>query len=165
VAGLKHGHRRWKHLALAGCAWVILSLTGVVSPQYYDKVFTYSQAGGRSFAAVLDSLLLGCPMFVPHGRTWGSSVLFLVYPLAPRTRSSDINRPAPAPRIAIQPLNSTIRWITLRLQSPACYHSPCLPALSIEVLALFTPSFEGPAPALSGSLEVRPARVYETSYP
>jgi len=30
-------------LALAGFAWVILSLTGVLSPQYYDKVFTYSQ--------------------------------------------------------------------------------------------------------------------------
>ena len=30
-------------LALGGFAWVILSLTGVLSPQYYDKVFTYSQ--------------------------------------------------------------------------------------------------------------------------
>lgn len=30
-------------LALAGFAWVILSLTGVLSPQYYDKVFTYTQ--------------------------------------------------------------------------------------------------------------------------
>jgi hypothetical protein len=30
-------------LALAGFAWVTLSLTGVLSPQYYDKVFTYSQ--------------------------------------------------------------------------------------------------------------------------
>ncbi|MFI5057465.1 MAG: DUF4386 domain-containing protein [Candidatus Acidiferrales bacterium] len=30
-------------LALGGFAWVILSLTGVVSPQNYDKVFTYSQ--------------------------------------------------------------------------------------------------------------------------
>ncbi len=30
-------------LALAGFAWVILSLTGVLLPQYYDKVFTYSQ--------------------------------------------------------------------------------------------------------------------------
>src|SRR3989454_4688562 len=30
-------------LALAGFAWVILSLTGVLSPQYYDKGFTYSQ--------------------------------------------------------------------------------------------------------------------------
>src|SRR5260370_10538740 len=27
-------------LALAGFAWVILSLTGILSPQYYDKVFT-----------------------------------------------------------------------------------------------------------------------------
>jgi hypothetical protein len=30
-------------LALGGFAWVILSLTGILSPQYYDKVFTYSQ--------------------------------------------------------------------------------------------------------------------------
>jgi hypothetical protein len=30
-------------LAIDGFAWVILSLTGVLSPQYYDKVFTYSQ--------------------------------------------------------------------------------------------------------------------------
>jgi hypothetical protein len=30
-------------LAFAGFAWVILSLTGVVSPQYYDKVYSYSQ--------------------------------------------------------------------------------------------------------------------------
>jgi hypothetical protein len=30
-------------LAIDGLAWVILSLTGVLSPQYYDKVFTYAQ--------------------------------------------------------------------------------------------------------------------------
>jgi hypothetical protein len=30
-------------LAIDGSAWVILSLTGVLSPQYYDKVFTYAQ--------------------------------------------------------------------------------------------------------------------------
>jgi hypothetical protein len=30
-------------LALAGFAWVILSITGVLSPQYYDKVFSYFQ--------------------------------------------------------------------------------------------------------------------------
>jgi hypothetical protein len=30
-------------LAIDGFAWVILSLTEVLSPQYYDKVFTYSQ--------------------------------------------------------------------------------------------------------------------------
>jgi hypothetical protein len=30
-------------LALAGFAWVILSLTGVLSPQYYDKVFNFTQ--------------------------------------------------------------------------------------------------------------------------
>src|SRR2546426_3039002 len=30
-------------LALAGFAWVMLSLTGVLSLQYYDKVFTFTQ--------------------------------------------------------------------------------------------------------------------------
>jgi hypothetical protein len=30
-------------LALSGFAWVILSLTGILSPQYYDNVFTYTQ--------------------------------------------------------------------------------------------------------------------------
>jgi hypothetical protein len=30
-------------LVLAGFAWVLLSLTGILSPQYYDNVFTYTQ--------------------------------------------------------------------------------------------------------------------------
>jgi hypothetical protein len=30
-------------LAFAGFAWVLLSLTGVALPQYYDKVYSYSQ--------------------------------------------------------------------------------------------------------------------------
>ncbi len=30
-------------LALAGFAWMILSLTGVLAPQYYDKVFNFTQ--------------------------------------------------------------------------------------------------------------------------
>ena len=30
-------------LALAGFAWVLLSLTGILSPQYYENVFTYTQ--------------------------------------------------------------------------------------------------------------------------
>ncbi len=30
-------------LALAGFAWVIVSLTGVLSPLYYDKVYTFTQ--------------------------------------------------------------------------------------------------------------------------
>ena len=30
-------------LALAGFAWVMLSLTGILLPQYQDKVYTYSQ--------------------------------------------------------------------------------------------------------------------------
>jgi hypothetical protein len=32
-------------IALAGFAWVLLSLTGILSPQYYDNVFTYTQPG------------------------------------------------------------------------------------------------------------------------
>jgi hypothetical protein len=30
-------------LVLSGLAWVLLSLTGILSPQYYDQVFTYTQ--------------------------------------------------------------------------------------------------------------------------
>jgi hypothetical protein len=30
-------------LALGGLGWVILSLTSLLSPQYYDKVFTFTQ--------------------------------------------------------------------------------------------------------------------------
>jgi uncharacterized protein DUF4386 len=30
-------------LALAGFAWVLLSLTGILLPQFYDKVYTYTQ--------------------------------------------------------------------------------------------------------------------------
>jgi hypothetical protein len=30
-------------LTLAGFAWVILCLTGILSPQFYDKVYSYSQ--------------------------------------------------------------------------------------------------------------------------
>src|SRR6266446_2519781 len=30
-------------LALAGFAWVLLSLAGILSPEYYDNVFTYTQ--------------------------------------------------------------------------------------------------------------------------
>ena len=30
-------------LALAGVAWVLLSLTGVLLPQYYGKVYTFTQ--------------------------------------------------------------------------------------------------------------------------
>jgi hypothetical protein len=32
-------------LGLAGVAWVILSLTGILLPEYQDKVDTYSQPG------------------------------------------------------------------------------------------------------------------------
>ena len=43
-------------LAIDGIAWVILSLTGILSPQYYDKVFTYSQPA--AFGEVAFMLLL-----------------------------------------------------------------------------------------------------------
>ena len=32
-------------LAIGGFAWVILSLTGILWPQYYEKVFTFTQPG------------------------------------------------------------------------------------------------------------------------
>ena len=43
-------------LAIDGLAWVILSLTGILSPQYYDKVFTYAQPA--SFGEVVFMLWL-----------------------------------------------------------------------------------------------------------
>jgi hypothetical protein len=43
-------------LALGGFSWVALSLTEVLSPQYYDKVFTYAQPA--SFAEVAFMLWL-----------------------------------------------------------------------------------------------------------
>jgi Domain of unknown function (DUF4386) len=43
-------------LAIDGFAWVILSLTGVLLPQYYDKVFTYCQPA--SFGEVVFMLWL-----------------------------------------------------------------------------------------------------------
>ena len=39
-------------LALAGFAWVILSLTGVLSPQYYDKVFRFSYSQPAFFGEI-----------------------------------------------------------------------------------------------------------------
>jgi hypothetical protein len=43
-------------LAIDCFAWVILSLTGVLLPQYYDKVFTYAQPA--SFGEVVLMLWL-----------------------------------------------------------------------------------------------------------
>jgi hypothetical protein len=40
-------------LAIDGFAWVILSLTGILSPQYYDKVFTYSQPAAFGEVALM----------------------------------------------------------------------------------------------------------------
>jgi len=45
-------------LALGGFAWVILSLTGVLGPQYYDKVFTYSQPAAFGELAFMFWLLI-----------------------------------------------------------------------------------------------------------
>jgi hypothetical protein len=40
-------------LAIDGLAWVILSLTGVLLPQYYDKVFTYCQPASFGEVALM----------------------------------------------------------------------------------------------------------------
>jgi hypothetical protein len=40
-------------LAIGGFAWVILSLTGVLLPQYYDKVSTYSQPASFGEVALM----------------------------------------------------------------------------------------------------------------
>jgi uncharacterized protein DUF4386 len=45
-------------LALGGFAWVILSLSGVLSPQYYNKVFTYSQPAFFGEVALMFWLLI-----------------------------------------------------------------------------------------------------------
>jgi hypothetical protein len=45
-------------LALAGFAWVILSLTGVLSPQNYDKVFNYGQPAFFGELALMFWLLI-----------------------------------------------------------------------------------------------------------
>lgn len=46
-------------LALAGCAWVILSLTSVLLPQYQDKVYVYSQPAIVGEIAFMLWLLIG----------------------------------------------------------------------------------------------------------
>ncbi len=43
-------------LGMAGCAWVILSLTSLLLPQYVDKVFSFSQIG--SFGEIVFLLWL-----------------------------------------------------------------------------------------------------------
>jgi hypothetical protein len=45
-------------LAIAGFAWVILSLTGVLLPQYQDKVDTYSQPAFFGEIALMFWLLI-----------------------------------------------------------------------------------------------------------
>ena len=45
-------------LALAGSAWVILSLTGILFPQYQDQVFTYSQPASIGEVAFMLWLLI-----------------------------------------------------------------------------------------------------------
>ena len=45
-------------LGLDGVGWVILSLTGILSPQYYDKVFAYSQPAAFGEVAFMLWLLV-----------------------------------------------------------------------------------------------------------
>jgi len=45
-------------LALAGSAWVILSLTGILFPQYQDQVFTYAQPASIGEVAFMLWLLI-----------------------------------------------------------------------------------------------------------
>jgi hypothetical protein len=45
-------------LALAGFAWVILSLTGILLPQYQDQVFTYAQPASIGEVAFMLWLLI-----------------------------------------------------------------------------------------------------------
>ena len=45
-------------LALGGLGWVVLSLTGVLLPQYYDKVFTYCQPASFGEVALMLWLLI-----------------------------------------------------------------------------------------------------------
>jgi len=45
-------------LTINGYAWVILSLTGVLSPQYYGKVFSYSQPAAFGEVAFMLWLLI-----------------------------------------------------------------------------------------------------------
>src|SRR6266852_2050219 len=62
-------------LALAGFAWVILSLTGVLSPQYYDKVFTYSQpAAFGELALMLWLVIKGARPPALHATALSSAV-------------------------------------------------------------------------------------------
>src|SRR5258707_14882597 len=49
-------------LALAGFAWVILSLTGVLSPHYYDKAYTFTQPAVFRELAFMFWLLLQCAL-------------------------------------------------------------------------------------------------------
>jgi len=54
-------------LALAGLAWVILSLTGIVSPQSQDKLFVYAQpAFFGEIAFMLWLLIKGANPSAPH---------------------------------------------------------------------------------------------------
>lgn len=61
-------------LALAGIAWVILSLTGVLFPQYEDKVFTYSQPAVLGEVAFMLWLLIKGATPPAQGATALSSV-------------------------------------------------------------------------------------------
>ena len=54
-------------LAIDGLAWVILSLTGILLPQYYDKLFTYAQpASFGEVAFMLWLVIKGAPSAGRH---------------------------------------------------------------------------------------------------
>ena len=48
-------------LALGGLGWVILGLTGVLFPQYYNKVFTYCQPASFGEVALMLWLVIRAP--------------------------------------------------------------------------------------------------------
>jgi Domain of unknown function (DUF4386) len=61
-------------LGLAGFAWVALSLTGILSPEYYDKVFSFTQPAIFGELAFMFWLLIkGAKPPVPVLDTAGSS--------------------------------------------------------------------------------------------
>lgn len=62
-------------LALAGFAWIILSLTGVLLPQYQDKVYAYSQpAIVGEIAFMLWLLIKGAKPQAPYAAASSSAV-------------------------------------------------------------------------------------------
>ena len=91
-------------LAIAGFAWVILSLTGVLLPQYQGKVYTYSQPAFFGEIALMSvarhqgrqaiggfSVLMGRRSARPHHRHSNFGTLFHSRPQCVQSRDSDFN--------------------------------------------------------------------------